>query len=449
MADHHLSVKAYRSLEQAAPLAAQLDALNLASRRPSPFDTFRYLQTFTAHDEYATPGQTLLFLVAFDGGSPVGYLPLRQVAERLLGVPYRSIHFLATHDNDRPRAIARPEDEARCGEAFYRYLVEVETGWTFLELAEQDAASKLHDPPAALDLRRYYLRRFPNNPNATLALPYRSLAEYLSALSHGRRKSLQHSVRKLFAAGELALVSSGDPRSLPALFDLYLDLERRSWKSRMGGHIGRHPQRIAFFRSLLSPEQPMQMFVHLVTLDGAPIAGTVTGAFAGRRYGFEEAFDEGYRDLAPGNAMMLLLVRDAIERGHGCFNLLGNYAYYKAAWLATITETESVQLFRKGSLVHVKALAGELMKRLRPPVTQREVDFNLERKEAPESGHEPSPAMHPLRLEERARAEAAFRALDAASANVERLGDEALRRALPFAIAPLAADASHLAAVGS
>jgi hypothetical protein len=77
------------------------------------------------------------------------------------------------------------------------------------------------------------------------------------------------------------------------------------------------------------------------------------------------------------------------------------------------------------------------------------VDFNLGRKEAPEPERERSPAAHPPRRAERARAEAAFRALDAASAKVERLGDEALRRALPFAIEPLTPEAGHLAAVSS
>lgn len=118
-------VVAYRSLADVTRFAARLDALNLASRRPSPFDTFAYLQNFVAHDEYKKPGEKMLFLVAFDGGDPVGFLPLREIPERLFGVPYTAIRFLMTHDNDRPRAVARPEDEARCCEAFYRHLFEV------------------------------------------------------------------------------------------------------------------------------------------------------------------------------------------------------------------------------------------------------------------------------------------------------------------------------------
>jgi CelD/BcsL family acetyltransferase involved in cellulose biosynthesis len=423
-----LRVRAYRSLAEAAPLRAELDALNRASRRPSPFDTFTYLETFVAHDEFERPGQRILLLVAFDGASPVGYLPLRRVPERLLGVPFQAIRFLTTHDSDRPRAVAHPDDEARCCEAFYRHLFEVERGFSFLELQEQDAESKLLRPPGAIDRGRYRVRLFPNNPNAAISTAYPSLGAYLRALSHGLRKKLRRQVRALFDAGEIELVSSGDPSALPALFDLYLDLERRSWKAQVDGHIGRHPERMAFFRRLLEPDQPMKVAIRLLLLGGLPVAGIITGAFAGRLYGLEEAFDDGYRDLSPGNTMMLLTVREAIVGGYPSLNLLGNYAYYKSRWLATITETQAVQLFRTGSLIHLKALAGDAWRRLRPPFTQREADFNLAKK----GGGEEPPGAPPPRREERERAQATLRALAAAGAKLDRLGGEALRRALPF-----------------
>lgn len=438
-------MRALGSLGEVAPLAAALDALGLASRRPSPFDTFAYLQAFVAHDEYAEPGRRLLFLVAFEADSPVGFLPLRRVPERLHGIPYVAIRCLVSHDNDRPRVVARPADEERCAEAFYRHLFEVERGWDFLELNEQDSESRLLHPPAIPALGRYYLRTFPNNPNATIATPQRTLAEYLHAFPTKHRRKLEKAVRKLVRAGEIELVAARTPESLPAVFDQYLELERRSWKARVDAHIGRHPARVAFFRQLLAPDQAMKLEVHLLLLDGLPIAGAVTAKFAGKVYGLEEAFDEDYRDLAPGNAMMLLLVRDAIESGCGALDLLGNYAYYKARWLATITETRAVQLFRKGSVVHLKALAGEVWRWLRPPVTQRELDFNLARQEAGADAHESgrdereavgddshedaARAPRPARRRERERAQVALRA---AGATLSRLSGEALRRALPF-----------------
>lgn len=427
-----LRVRALRSLTEVAPLAPQLDALALASRRPSPFDTFAYLETFVAHDEHEEPGRRILFLVAFEGESPVGFLPLRESPERMFGIPYVAIRCLVSHDNDRPRVIARPADEERCAEVFYRHLLEVERGWDLLALNEQDAESSLLRPPASLDLRRHDVRRFPNNANATLFLGGRTVSEYLRDLhaSHPkRRRAFERRVRKLFAGAQVEFVKSGDEASLRALFELYLDLERRSWKAKVNGHIGRHPRRVAFFRRLLDGDQPMKMTVGLLLRDGVPVAGWVAGRFAGTLYFLEEAFDEAFRDLAPGNAMMLLQVREAVLQGCSALDMLGNYSYYKEQWLATITETQAVQIRRKGSLVHLKALAGDLLRRLRPPVTQRDVGFNLDRRGS-EAGGDAKGAELPERREERDRAQAVLQSLEAAGARVERLEGEALRRVM-------------------
>lgn len=430
--EHRLRVEVHRSLAEIRPLAPQLDAIALASRRPAPFDTFAYLQAFLANDEHAKPGREVLFLVASEAGSPIGFLPLQRVRERLLGVPHTTLQFLVTHDNDRPRVIARPEDEARCAEAFYHHLLEVERGWDLLQLQEQDAESALRELPRSLRLSRYRVRRFPTNPSSRLALGGRSLSDYLRDLREARPSratTLEKRIRRLFREGRIELCLAADQVSLEGMFDLYLDLEKRSWKSKVDGHIGRHPKRIAFFRRLLEPDQPMRMGVSLMLLDGLPIAGLVTGTFAGESYFFEEAFDEGFKDLAPGNVMTLLLVRDAIEQGCRAIDMLGNYAYYKQQWLATVTETESVQLFRKGTLVDLKALAGEAWRWLRPPVTQRDVDFNLDRKRAEDHG-EASAHARPDRRAEQGRAQATFEAIEAAGGQVTRLGGDALRRAL-------------------
>ena len=436
-----LRVEAHGSLRALLPLAAQLDALNLASRRPSPFDTFAYLEAFVAHDEHARPGQAPLFLVAMEGDALVGFLALRRVPERLFGVPFTSISFLVGHDNDRPRVLSRPTDEARCAEAFYRHLLEVERGWDLLQLQEQDAASALLMPPPSLDLRRYFVRHFPNNPNGTIPVGYASIEAYVRACSKPRRRAFERSSRKLRDTGELELLIARDPRSTPAIFDLYLDLEQRSWKVHKDAHIGRHPERVRFFRRLLSADQPMKISLFLLMLDGLPIGGLVAGDFGGTRYGLEEAFDEDHRDLSPGNATMLLLIRDAIERSFSAVNLLGNYAYYKAQWQATITETQAVQVYRKGSLVHLKALAGQLWREIRAPITQRDVGFNLVRRGATRGAGEAAqgeiapaaPRMQqarPPRDAERARARATIASLEASGATIERLGGADLRRAL-------------------
>ena len=138
-----LVVRAFESLEALRPLTARLDALNLASRRPSPFATLAYLATFLAHDEDAHHGYQPLFLVAFEGEAPIGWMALRRQPGRLAGLQAHRIEFLVLHDNERPRMACREADEARCAAAFLRHLVEAERGWSLLEWMEQDEGSPL------------------------------------------------------------------------------------------------------------------------------------------------------------------------------------------------------------------------------------------------------------------------------------------------------------------
>lgn len=425
-----LRIEVHRSLTEVAPRRGAMDALNLASRRPSPFDTFAYLRAFVDHDEHAVRGQEPLILLAFAGDTLIGWLALRRVPERIFGVPYHAVRFLCAHDTDRPRVIARPEDEARCAEAFYRHLLERERGFSLLFFQEQDDASAL-DAVARSDLR-HHVRRLPNNPNGTIELPS-SLAAYLGTFSRTHRRNVERPVRRLLETGDLAVVSSRDPAAVPALLDLYLDLERRSWKSHIGGHIGRDPRRVAFFRALLDPAQPMKVGVLLIVLDGVPIAGVVSGAFEGRLYGLEIAFDEGYKRFSPGNAALLLALREAVEEGFHSIDLLGNYAYYKARWHATITETRAVEVHRRAGVTYLKAILGDLRRRLRPPVTQADVAFNLQRKDAADDAEAEDGAL-PDRAAERARAAAVL-----AEIAPRVLAGEALLRALPFEVKRAAA----------
>src|SRR4051812_38904408 len=138
-----LRIEVLRSLGAVAPLRDQIDALNLVSRRPCPFSTFEYLETFLAHDEYFAREDELLFLAAFDESRLAGYLPLRKFHDRRFVVPFGHVLPMISHDTDRPHVVARADDEARCCEAFYRYLLDRERGWDLLELPMQDEASGL------------------------------------------------------------------------------------------------------------------------------------------------------------------------------------------------------------------------------------------------------------------------------------------------------------------
>ncbi len=363
-----ITVRCYDSLSQAAPLRHDIDALNRLSARPDPFSTFSYLQTYLRHDEHHPSGQGmgLWFLCAFRDERLVGYLALKRVETRVMGFRSATLGFLVTHDTDRPHLVARPDDELAVSQAFYAHVLSRRSEWSFLELAQQGECSTLFPPPAGVDLGGYLVRQWPSLENCTIPVRWDSLSGYVKAMSKKFRGNLGRQLNGLFDAGEVELLSSSDPADTPALLELYLGIEPRSWKAQADADIGRHPQRIAYFRSLLEARQPMQISIHLLLMDGVPVAGLISGAFERGLYALHIVYDDRLNRLGPGSTMLLLGMRQAIEGGFGFFNLLSGFGYFKVRWLAEATPLHVAQIYRTGTPLYWRRRFGDLKRRLMP-----------------------------------------------------------------------------------
>lgn len=358
--DQPVRVETFESLEALRPWRALLRDMNLAARRPSPFQTLEYFAAHVAHDELARAGGKPFFLVAFEGPRPIGLLPLRRRSESVLGVGRTRLELLTTPDTDRLGVIARAEDEERCADAFARHLFDGTRAWTMLEFREQDGASPLQAPP--LDPRRFYLRRARGRSNATVDLRggfdawFRGLSQF--------RTTLGRSLRRLAGAGRVEFVACADRAGAPAMFDLLLELEQRAFASAHDVGIARDPSRTATFRALLGPEQQHVPLFHWLLLDGLPIAGMLSLQFANVAYQMALVFDRAFGELSPGHVLFMLAVRDAVARGARSYELLGGSAFDPHCWNVVVTERSAIEVYRRGSLHHQQAVMGEWRRRV-------------------------------------------------------------------------------------
>jgi CelD/BcsL family acetyltransferase involved in cellulose biosynthesis len=431
------TVHCARSLDELAGERDQLDAINRESRLPDLFSTFEFYQVYFQHDEFYRHGveTELWFLTVRDEGRIIGYLPLRRVRERVLGLPSTRVEFFATHDNDRPHLVSRPADEERCRDAVLGWLREHRREWSFLELKQQPAQSILCQAEA-FSGRRYCLRRFPNLDNGTIHVRWSTLREWHKSLSHKMRNNIGRQFRLLNSLGHLEHLASSDPAATPLLFELFLGIEPRSWKAGAGATLARSPRRLEFFRRLFDPRTPWRMRVDLVLLDGIPIAGIIGAAFEKRFYAIHIAFDDAYGKASPGGAALTLALRHAIESGHLCFNMLSGFSYYKTRWQAEVTPTHSFQVCKVGSARFLRAMLGELRRAIfpRPPES---ADYNPARRES-------SAAATQVSEEERGRIAAAVAEL--ARLGVVAEGPQALAGSMPFGVQREQPDRKELAA---
>ena len=370
----------YHTLAEVRALRAEVNALNLGSTRPDPFSTFEFIEAFLTHDEpRSTLRSTLWFLTAVRGGRLVGYVALSRERRALFGLQCSTIGFAVTHDTDRPHVVAKAEDVGEVSDAFLRYLLERKLEWGLLEFQQQDNTSSIFPPPSSISRDGLAVRQWPSLANGTIQLRWPTFAVYLDSLTKKSRSNARRQLRSLLAAGIVEVLTSSDPSVTPVLLDLYRSVEPRSWKFTANATIGRHPSRIAYFQALLEPQQPMRVSIHLLLLDGIPVAGLICGSFQDGLYALHIIYDASLAAHAPGSLMLLMGIRHAIETRASFFNLLSGFGYFKVQWLATMTDARTGQIYRVARPLFWRRVVGDLVRRvLRPAATA--VQFNPARR---------------------------------------------------------------------
>jgi hypothetical protein len=382
----------------------------------------------------------LWLLLAFRGDELVGYLALKEGRHRVLGLRTARLDLLTSYIADRPHLVARPDATAPVRAAIWAYLMGRQRDWSLLELEQQDDDSGLLPAPRAASTGPSRLRLWPNMAIGIIDLPWDCLAGYFAALSHKTRSNVGRQMRALFGAGDVQLLTASEPQAASVLFELYRCIEPHSWKGQANVAIGRNAQAVDLCAGLLDPTQPMRMVIQVLLLDGAPIAGLISGTFDQGFYAMHVVYDERHSALAPGSAIMLLGIRQALASGCTFVNLQWGSGHYKTRWLAHMHETRSVQVYRVGTPYHWRRMLGDLQRRcFGVPLADLKVRFNpLRRALAARASSHPESA--PNDSGERARC--AVLVDRARSLQAQCLTKLQLAAALPFATASTRARAA-------
>ena len=360
-----IEIRCFHSLLEAKSFRDAINALNLASVRPDPFSTFEFYDNYLRNAGlFPTAGSPRLWLLlAFSEDRLVGYLALKQRLHRVLGLRAAKLDLMSDFVADQPHLVARSEHEKPVSAAIYAYLLSRKKEWSLVEFQQQDAASPLLPPPAEAASGICQFQQWPNPPNGTIPVRWSSVAAYFAALSKKARSNVSRQMRTLLAAGEARVLTSSDPQTIAPLFELYRSIEPHSWKAQTDVAISLDRQSVDYYAGLMDPAQPMRVWIQVLLLDGIPIAGLISGAFDKGLHALHIVYDDRLARLAPGSAILLMGVRLAIEGGYEFFNLLRGFGYYKERWLAQMTETQSLQIYRIGTPFFWRRVLGDVRRR--------------------------------------------------------------------------------------
>ncbi len=350
-----IEVRTHAALGELDPL--QMEALNRGSRNASPFASPYWLAQFLQFDrDHLAQAPTLYILSAYEGARLVGYLPLKATADG----NGRKLSCLITLEVERPQVVALPQDEARVAQAFYRFLLHRRTEWDLLELAQQEPKSALYAGPDSL--KRHWMRRLPDRQNNVMQVTYADPKAFAAAMSKKMRANVKKQLMTLLSVPGLSALVSSQPAARATLYELFLDIERRSWKQRGSAGVG---AREDTYRAVLAdPTAPLDLFVAVLMLEGLPIGGSVWGTYGLNSYYLQSVYAESHEALSPGTLMTWLPIQSALATRRAQFNMLPDFSYYKSRWLAQTIQTETVQVFRIGSRYHLKALLGDFRRQI-------------------------------------------------------------------------------------
>jgi len=128
-------------------------------------------------------------------------------------------------------------------------------------------------------------------------------------------KKLRQDWNRLGALGAVEIANERDADGVRAAFEVFLDLEQRSWKGQNGTALLCRRADAAFTRALIGElAREGAASVALLRVDGRPIAAQVLLYGGGTAYTWKTAFDAQFAKFSPG-ALLIDQVTDALFAG--------------------------------------------------------------------------------------------------------------------------------------
>ncbi len=221
------------------------------------------------------------------------------------------------------------------------------------ELAGMEAAvvamGPLRDPAPACSAfaeagRRTHASPGPRSPYMRLG---GSFDELLAARSSNLRSQFRRRRRALERRGRLQLRTTVEGAALERDLDATLCLEASGWKKRAGTAIlSRGDTTRLYWEFARAASAQGWLRVHLLELDGVPIAGDLGCVIEGEAFLVKTGFDEKFAAASPGLVLRGEVLRACIEEGVHGYDFLGGPDAYKMRWAEGVRPRTFVRGYR-------------------------------------------------------------------------------------------------------
>jgi CelD/BcsL family acetyltransferase involved in cellulose biosynthesis len=190
---------------------------------------------------------------------------------------------------------------------------------------------------------RTYERTLLRSPYIDLTGGWEAFEQVLGSSAN---KAMRRRRRRLAELGEVTLEAADGSAGLDERYGELVRLEGMGWKGEQGTAIGSRPETLRFYRDVAGwAAQRGWLRIHLLALDGTPIAA----AFGLRAHGVHASMkighDPAHQKLAPGVMLMHDVIREACEEGLRTVELLGDEDPLKRSWTSLAREWRLLDAF--------------------------------------------------------------------------------------------------------
>ena len=317
-------------LEIIDELADEWRALCAESVDDQPFFRPEWFQT---HLRVFFPGARVVLITARLRDKLCLVLPLVEERGTFSKLPIRWLRAPVNVHCGRYDAVRRVGQEGDAAIwATWKYLKEC-GDWDVLQVRyapEKSTVCRLLDEARADGFR---LVTIASRPNPYVPIPsQRDILQQLPRSARLRTK-LRQVRRELASQGTLRFyrIDKADPDALRRFYEL----EASGWKGKEGSAVICDSQMVQFFSDAAEVAARHGYFcLYMLELSGQLIAAHYALILKGRCYAPKVAYDENFRQFAPGHLIVAEILKDCAARGVHGFDITGIDDEWKMKWTA-------------------------------------------------------------------------------------------------------------------
>ena len=176
--------------------------------------------------------------------------------------------------------------------------------------------------------------------------------ELLGSVSSNLRQQFRRARRGLEGQGELTFRTTSAASELGADLEKVFWVEAAGWKARARTAIICDSRAEALYRAFADDAFAQGWLrLHILELDGEPVAADYACAFGGGGFLLKTGYDERYSKLSPGLVLRGEVLRHSIQESLEFYEFLGAPDVYKIRWTRELRPRITIRAYRGPSTV--------------------------------------------------------------------------------------------------